>query len=105
MDQLFGSRLRTETLIGIARLGQTYASELARLLGRRTVEIQRAVASLEKSGAIVSRRLGTTRILQLNPRYQAREELYALLLKLSENPALERRWAVRRRPRAIGKAL
>lgn len=105
MDGLFGSQLRTDTLVAIARLGLTYPSEVARILERRPVEVQRAVASLERTGTVVSRRLGNTRLVELNPRYPARDELYALLLRLSENPIYGKRWSIRRRPRAIGKSL
>jgi len=104
MDALFGSTLRTETLVAVGRLGRTYPSEVARVLGRRLNEVQRAVASLERAGAVVSKRVGGTRIVELNPRFRAREDLYKLLLRMSESPVYENYWAkLRRRPRAIGK--
>jgi len=106
MDALFGSTLRTEALIAIGRLSRTYPSEIARVLGRRLNEVQRAVASLERAGAIVSKRVGGTRIIELNPRFWARAELYKLLLRLSELPAYQKRWSnLRRRPRGIGKPI
>ncbi|HZY98200.1 MAG TPA: hypothetical protein VFE36_01370 [Candidatus Baltobacteraceae bacterium] len=50
--------------------------------------------------------MGNTRTLSLNRRFPAADELYSLLLKLSEDPWYEDRWAgARRRPRAIGKQL
>jgi len=106
MDALFGSGLRTEALIAIGRLNRTYPSEIARILGRRLIEVQRAVASLERAGAVVSKRVGGTRIVELNPRFWARDDLYKLLLRMSESPAYEKYWAkLRRRPRGIGKPL
>lgn len=106
MDGLFGSRLRTESLIAIARLNRTYPSEIAKVLGRRLNEVQRVLASLERSGVVVSRKVGRTRIVELNPRYRARDELYPLLLRLSEDPALEQKWSrIRLRPRGMGKPL
>lgn len=75
------------------------------MLERRPVEIQRAIASLELAGAVVSRRRGTVRLISLDPRFPAAKELHALLLAMSESPHYERRWNVRRRPRAIGKPL
>ena len=105
MDGIFGSRLRSDTLVAIARLGTTYGSELAALLGRRPIEIQRALASLERAGLIVTRRVGTVRLVELDRRIPENAELAALLLKLSERPTYEARWArLRRRPRALGKA-
>lgn len=106
MDTLFGSALRSDTLIAVARLGRTYPSEIARILERRLNEVQRAVASLERTGTIVSKRVGGTRLVELNPRFWARDELYPLLLRLSELPSYEKRWSkLRRRPRALGKPI
>jgi DNA-binding MarR family transcriptional regulator len=106
MTTLFGSKVRTDVLVAIARLDLTYPSEVARVLSLRLVEVQRAVSSLERSNAVVSRRIGNTRSVSLNRRFPAADELYALLLKLSEDPWYEDRWAeLRRRPRAIGKRL
>jgi hypothetical protein len=104
-SSLFGSRLRTDTLVAIARLADTYPSELADVLGRRPIEIQRAVASLEAAGVVATRRRGNVRLTDLDPRFPASKELYALLLRMSESPHYSNRWNVRRRPRAMGKPL
>ncbi len=104
MQTLFGSSARTDALIVIGRLERTYISEIARVLDRRVIEIQRAVASLEHAGIVVTYRMGNTRIVELNPTYWAKDELYALLLRISEMPPYASRWPkIRRRPRAMGK--
>jgi DNA-binding IclR family transcriptional regulator len=105
MDALFGSQTRTDVLVALASLGTTYLSELARLLGYRLTEVQRAVASLERSGAVVTRTMGRTRLVELNPRCWGYGELSAFLLRMSELPVYADRFAVRRRPRAMGKSL
>ena len=103
-DKLFGSAIRTDTLVTIGRLQRTYVAEIARVLHRRVIEIRRAVASLERAGAVVSNRVGNTRIVELNPTYWAKDELHALLLRISEMQTYTNRWStIRRRPRAIGK--
>lgn len=105
MDALFGSQVRTDALVAIARLSTTYPSELAGVLGLRKNEIQRALASLERTGAINTRLIGRTRVIQLNSNFWGSDELYALLLKMSELPYYEERWRKlhRRRPRAMEK--
>lgn len=104
VDTLFGSRARADTLVVVGRLERTYISEIARVLDRRVIEIQRAVASLERAGIVVTYRMGNTRIVELNPTYWAKDELYALLLRVSEMPTYASRWSqIRRRPRAMGK--
>lgn len=105
MDGIFGSKIRTATLLAVGRLERTYAGEIARLLEYRVIEVRRALISLERAGVIVTTLMGTTRIVELSPRFPARDELYALLLRLSELPQYEKRWNVRRRPRAIGKPI
>jgi hypothetical protein len=104
-ERLFGSALRTDVLVGIARLGETYPAELAELLERRPLEIQRVVASLERAGAVASRKRGNVRLITLDPRFPAAKELVGLLLRMSESAHYGDRWNVRRRPRAIGKPL
>ncbi|HEY8312712.1 MAG TPA: hypothetical protein VIG51_00945 [Candidatus Baltobacteraceae bacterium] len=104
-DRLFGSQIRTDTLVAIGRLERTYASEIARTIGRRLVEVQRAVVTLERAGVVVTTKIGTTRITELQPRFWAKDEIYALLLRLSEMPRYRGWWTIRRRPRAIGKPL
>jgi len=105
-DRLFGPAARTDTLVTIGRLQRTYLSEIARVLDRRVIEIQRAVASLELAGVIVTNRMGNTRIVELNPTFPAKNELYTLLLRMSEMPRYADRWPkIRRRPRAMGKPL
>jgi hypothetical protein len=101
----FGSAVRTDVLVAIGRLKRTYLSEVAQVLDLHNFEVQRAVASLEEAGLVVTARMGTIRVAELSPQYPARDQLYALLLKLSETPRYRRRWLLRRRPRAIGKAL
>lgn len=103
--QLFGSRNRTAVLIAIRLLEQTYPSELADLLGVRPYTVQSILASLEQEAVIVSRLMGRTRTVVLNPRYFASDELSALLWKLGQHDvALQRKLAARRRrPRRAGK--
>lgn len=106
MDKLFGSKVRTDTLVVLARLGSAYVSEIARVIGRRPIEVQRALASLELSGAVQTRRMGTIRTAELNRRLPEYGKLLDLLLGIGSRPDYADKWkAVRRRPRAIGKTL
>jgi DNA-binding transcriptional ArsR family regulator len=105
MDDLFGSKTRTEVLVAVGRLGSAYVSELARVLGKRPIEIQRAVSSLERAGIVETRLLGKVRLVELNRRFPEYEQLADILLTMSERPLYASRWKTqRRRPRAMGKA-
>lgn len=92
-------------MVGLRLLDETYPSELAALLGLRLYSVQTILDGLEREGVTVSRTLGRTRTVRLNPRYFAFEELSALLWKLGEKDVeLQRLLAGRRRrPRRPGK--
>mgnify|MGYP002400682798 CR=1 FL=1 len=105
MDALFGSRVRTDVLIAVGRLGSAYVSELARLLDKRPIEVQRAVLSLERAGILETRVVGKVRMVELNPRFPEYQQLAEMLLTMSERPLYAGKWKMqRRRPRAMGKA-
>lgn len=82
--KLFGSPRRTEVLLLLRQLGESYPSELARLLEANLASTCRILDDLEREGVVVSRPLGRTRRMELNPRYFAARELGALLHKLLE---------------------
>lgn len=103
--ELFGGRNRTAVLVATRMLGETYPSELADMLGVRLYTVQSILKSLEGEAVIVSRKVGNTRTVSLNPRYYARDELTALLWKLGQNdlPLQQKLASRRRRPRRAGK--
>lgn len=103
--KLFGSRLKTSVLVLVALLSESYASELAKMIGVRVYAVQKVVDALEVEGVIAGRRVGQTRLLNLNPRYFAAEELKALLWKLGAQDAELQKMAAtkRKRPRRSGK--
>lgn len=106
VPKLFGGPTRTRTLIAIALLKETYARQLAQLLDVTQPTMFRIIDDLEKEGILVSRYVGRTRVVSLNPRLYGAPELEAFLLKYVKQTDLEDRVArIRRRPRRRGKAL
>lgn len=105
--KLMGSRRRTELLILLALLGESYPAELARLLSAKLYSVQTIVAELEREGVLASGLVGGVRRTELDPRYFANRELKSLLLRLAEaEPELREAARQRRsRPRREGKAL
>jgi DNA-binding transcriptional ArsR family regulator len=103
----FGGQARTRVLLGLRLLDESYPRELARVLDLPVSGVQMAVRGLERDGLVAGRLAGRTRLIRLNPRYFAREELQQYLLKLAGADAnLQKRVAeLRRRPRAGGKPL
>jgi sugar-specific transcriptional regulator TrmB len=101
----FGSRSRTQVLIGLRLLTESHARELARLLGTPLNSVQQALKSLERDGLVAARSVGRTRSFRINPGHFAKAELEAYLLRLTEpqSELLARVAALRRRPRRTGK--
>jgi DNA-binding transcriptional ArsR family regulator len=103
----FGGRTRTEALMTLQLLEESYAREIARLLQRHLSGVQKALRSLESDGLIAGRTQGRTRLFRLAPRYFAYDELRRYLDRLTEAEAelRERAGRLRRRPRKTGKRL
>ena len=80
---LFGRRLRTQVLVLVALLNETYPTQIARLLKSRLLPVQRVI-TLEAQGVLSTRLTGTVRLVTLNPRFFAIAELRDLLLKIGE---------------------
>jgi DNA-binding transcriptional ArsR family regulator len=103
----FGGRTRTEALLALRLLEESYARELARLLERPLSGLQKALRSLEADGLIVGIPRGKTRLFRLAPGYFAYEEFMRYLERLTEGEKQlqERVGRLRRRPRRTGKRL
>ncbi|HKW01905.1 MAG TPA: winged helix-turn-helix domain-containing protein [Vicinamibacterales bacterium] len=103
----FGGGARTEVLVALQLLDESYSRELARLLRRSLNGVQMALRGLEREGLIAARPAGRTRVYRLNPRYFARTELAQYLKRLAEpeRDLQTRITALRRRPRRSGKPL
>jgi DNA-binding transcriptional ArsR family regulator len=103
----FGAQGRTRVLLALRLLSESYPRELARILDAPLSSVQKALSSLEKDGLVAARRAGRTRLVRLDPRYFAHEDLQRLLLRLTEPEAALRRRvnSLRRRPRRSGKPL
>jgi DNA-binding MarR family transcriptional regulator len=98
-QKLFGSQRRTDVLILIALLKETFPTEIARLLGARLYSVQKIVDGLEEDGVVKTRLVRRTRIVTLDPRFAAADQLKGLLKRLIDlNPRIQK-IAARRRSR------
>ena len=103
----FGSQSRTRVLLALKLLEESFARELARVLGSPLYSVQQALRGLEADGLVTGRAMGRTRLFRLNPRYFARQELDEYLGRLStpETELRQRVATLRRRARRTGKPL
>ena len=105
--KVFGSPARTDVLVLLGLLEESYPRELARLTGINLSSVQNIVDSLDVEGIVVTRLVGKERKVTLNPRYYAVEELRRYLSRLATGrPDLQRIASTfRRRPRRARKPL
>jgi DNA-binding transcriptional ArsR family regulator len=105
---IFGSALRDRILVRLA-LSENglHVRELARQVDSSPNGVHRAVMALERAGMIVSREVGTTRVVLLNKRWHGALELRALLERVEHSypEVVQTAHAFRERPRRIGKPL
>ncbi len=105
---LFGTATKDRILIRLA-LSENglHVRELARQTDSSPNAVHRIVIALERAGVVVSRPVGTTRIVLLNRRWYGAVELRALLERLAHAypEVVERARTFRERPRRIGKPL
>ncbi len=103
--KIFGSALRTDTLVLLPLLGGSYPAELSTLREANTTSVRRILDDLELGGVVASRPIARVRRVQLNPRWFAARELAALLERLGEGDprlsglSLQRRAHPRRPPK------
>lgn len=103
----FGSRARTRVLLALRLLTESYAREIAPLVGLNLSSVQKGLQSLERDGLVAGRLAGRTRLYRLDPRAYARRELESYLERLLEleTDLRTRSERLRRRPRRSGKPL
>ena len=103
----FGSSARTGVLLVLHLLSESYARELARVLGITLSSVQKALKSLERDGLVAGRAAGRTRLYRLNLSTFARQVLERYLTRLleAEVELRNRVSTLRRRPRRSGKPL
>ena len=103
----FGGKTRTQVLLALRLLEESYARELSRLLEIPLNGVQQALSGLERDDLVAGRTAGRTKLYRINPRYFAHLELERYLSRLlePENELRDRTEGLRRRPRRTGKPL
>jgi DNA-binding transcriptional ArsR family regulator len=105
---LFGSPIREEILKVIVALDRgAYARQIASLLERDLITVQRNLRRLEEDGILASRFLDRVRLFELNRRYRYVRQLGALLQAMLHDDDRIRSVieTLRQRPRRTGKPL
>ena len=100
--RLFGNPTRTNILLALAVLTESYPRELARIFDAPVSAVQAAIERLELERVVATRLIGRGRRVTLNPAFYGARELRELLVKLADGqPGFAARMdqVARRRPR------
>lgn len=108
LPALFGSQSAAQVLLFLQNYGEGHARRIATTFDAPHTAIQRQLRRLEDAGALVSRKVGNTRVFAWNPRSVTIKDLRAFLeAELSRQPreVTEAYFRQRQRPRRAGKPL
>ena len=109
LETLFGGKAATRVLLYIENYGQGYAAKIAATFAMPGSEVQKQLAKFEKSGILVSQKIGNVRVYSFNPRDPALKQLKGLLRETLDfgipQSELKKYFRARQRPRRQGKPL
>jgi hypothetical protein len=108
LESIFNSENAERVLIFLQVRETGYGTEIARFYDTNVFGIQKQLEKFELGGVLVNRKVGRTRLYQLNPSYAFLKELKALLQKaftFYPQKVQDDLLMNRRRPRRAGKPL
>ena len=108
LPTLFGSLSAAQVLLFLQNYSEGHARRIATTFDVSHMAIQRQLRRLEDAGALVSRRVGNTRVFSWNPRSASVRDLRVFLeAELGRLPrdVTEAYFRQRQRPRRTGKPL
>lgn len=106
ISTILGNETAAKLMLYLFHYGEAYAGGAAKDLGIALSQVQKQLDKFEKAGVLVSKRLGTTRIYQFNPKLGVVKKLKELIGAFYESIPLSERevmFSERRRPRRRGK--
>ena len=106
LEGLFGNQTAPKALLHLFHYGEIHASAVARDHGMAVDPVRRQLERFERSGFLVSRMAGRTRLFAFNPKSPFVKPLREILRIAYESMSREDRRRVfhaRRRPRRGGK--
>ena len=106
LETIFGNQTAAKLMLYLFHYGEVYANGIARDMGITLSQVQKQLDRFEASGLLGSKRLGTTRIYQFNPKLGVVKKVKELIEAFYEAIPFQEReklFSERRRPRRKGK--
>lgn len=106
LEVLFGNPTAAKIMLYLFHYGEAYANGLAKDMNITLSQVQKQFDRFENAGILVSKKVGTVRIYQFNPKLGIVKKIKELIEAFYESIPLterEKMFSIRRRPRRRGK--
>lgn len=106
LEAIFGNQTAAKIMLYLFHYGEIYANGVSRDMGITLSQVQKQLDRFEVAGLLVSKRMGTTRIYQFNPKLGVVKKVKDLIEDFYEAIPFQEReklFSERRRPRRKGK--
>ena len=106
LEAIFGNQTAAKIMLYLFHYGEIYANGIANDMGITLSQVQKQLDRFEVAGLLVSKRMGTTRIYQFNPKLGVVKKVKDLIEAFYEAIPFQEReklFSERRRPRRKGK--
>ena len=106
LETIFGNKTAAKIMLYLFHYGEAYANGVSKDMGITLSQVQKQLDKFEAAGILVSKKTGTVRIYQFNPKLGVVKKIKELIEVFYESISLSERetmFSVRRRPRRRGK--
>ncbi|MEZ4873394.1 MAG: winged helix-turn-helix domain-containing protein [Bdellovibrionales bacterium] len=104
--EIFGNKTAAMVMLYLYHYGEAYPTGLAKDMGITLSQVQKQMDKFDQAGLLVSKKSGTVRIYQFNPKSPVARKVKELVKIFYDGMGIEEReklFQVRRRPRRKGK--
>ena len=106
IETIFGNRTAAKIMLYLFHYGEAYSSGISKDMGITLSQVQKQLDKFEIAGVLISKKFGTTRLYEFNPKLGVVKKIKDLIEAFYESIPLaerEKLFSVRRRPRRRGK--
>ena len=108
LEVIFGNTTAAKLMLYLFHYGEAYASGVSKDMGITLSQVQKQLDRFEMAGILLSKKMGSIRIYQFNPKLGVIKKIKELVEVFYEAIPLDERQEIfkeRRRPRRKGKAV
>ncbi len=106
LESIFGNQTAAKLMLYLFHYGEAYANGVSKDMGITLSQVQKQLDKFEVAGVLVSKKIGTIRIYEFNPKLGVVKKVKELIEVFYDSIPLEEKeklFSQRRRPRRKGK--